>query len=96
MLLDFLGDFCYYLAMEPELEKRLADIEELARENHSMLVKMRRGQVLASIFRAIYWLIVLGAGVASYYFVQPYINDILATYQKINSQISHFNSLLGR
>ena len=80
--------------MEPELEKRLAALESLTKENHTMLAKMRRGQIWASIFRVVYWLIILGAGVASYYFLQPYLQQLFETYTKIQAQISHLNSFV--
>ena len=77
------------------VEERLSEVEKLVKENNVILRKMRRGQIWASIMRAIYWLIILGVAAASYYYIQPYLENVLKLYGSLNDQISDFGSFFG-
>ena len=63
---------------------------ELAVENNKMLKSMLRNQRLATVARAIYWLVVIGAAVGLYYYIQPFTDPIVETYGSFRVGISNF------
>lgn len=66
--------------MDQELNDRLNKIEKTVSDNNRMLTRMRRTQKNAAFMRIVYWVIIIGLFIASYYFVQPYISQFAATY----------------
>ena len=62
--------------MDPESKQLLQDTYNLADQNNKMLRHIRRSQKIASFFRFIYWIIIIGIGVWSFYFLQPYVSQM--------------------
>ena len=62
--------------MTPEDRELLEETHKLANENNSMLRKMRRAGRWSTIFRVIYWFIVIGGVLGAYYALQPYLMDM--------------------
>ncbi|MCI5108875.1 MAG: hypothetical protein MRY49_03460 [Candidatus Pacebacteria bacterium] len=77
--------------MSPE-EKELL---ELARENNRLLKKIKRHMAMGTIFRFIYWAIIIGAGIGIFYFLQPYIDSVIGTYTDLTGKVDQVNSLFG-
>lgn len=78
--------------MDPESKELLQKTFALAEENNKILHKMRRSQMIASVIRVFYFIIIIGIAVGSFYFLQPYIdkginlyNSLSATGQKLNN-----------
>ncbi len=71
--------------MDPETQKMLRESLELARENNTLLRRMRSAQQRAHIFRIIYWVIILGVTFGAYYMIQPYINDVFGYYNTLTT-----------
>lgn len=53
---------------------------ELAEENNRMLRKMERMARINTAIRIAYWVIVIGAAIGLFYFLQPYIDMAKAIY----------------
>ncbi len=70
--------------MTPEEKSLLERTYKLAEENNSMLRSIRRSTRLSLIFRAIYWLVIIGFSVGAYYFVQPYLTQLLGLYGSLS------------
>jgi len=77
------------------------DIKKLVLENNKMLHSIQRRAHLAMIATAIKVLIFVSLMLGSYYYVQPYLNNIIATVEQvqglsktINDQKSKTDSLL--
>lgn len=66
--------------MDQQLDERLQNIEKKLEENHAILVRIRRVQRNASLFRLFYWLMIIGLTAGSFYFIQPYLQQISAVY----------------
>lgn len=62
--------------MDSDDKKIIRENLELARENQTMLKKMRRGQFIGNVARIFYWVIIIGASFGAYYFIQPYIDTM--------------------
>jgi hypothetical protein len=84
--------------MDQEINDRLNRIEKMVSDNNRMLTRMRRAQKNAAFMRIVYWLVIIGLFVASYYLIQPYISQFAASYgigsnssaQSNNSTITSF------
>ncbi len=68
------------------------ELLELTRENNKMLHALRRHQRWASVFTGLYWLVILGAGVAAFHFLQPYLDSLLKAYDQIQGTLGKFSS----
>jgi hypothetical protein len=66
--------------MSPEERELLNRSVTLAEENNKILHSMRRSQRIGSIFRAVYWLFIIGSAVGAYYFIQLYLGSLLEVY----------------
>ncbi len=66
--------------MDQELINRLDRMEKMVTDNNRMLVKMRGAQKRAAYVRALYWVVIIGLTIASFYFIQPYISQFGAAY----------------
>lgn len=61
------------MAVTPEEKSLLEETHALARENNTILRKMRRMGRWAAIIKACYWLLIIGLGLGAYYALQPYL-----------------------
>lgn len=75
--------------MNPDEKALLIETAELVKENHKILKSMRRSARFASFLRFVYWAIILGGAVASYYFIEPYLNAVINGYSQIQEGISN-------
>ncbi len=65
-----------------EIKKLLVENQRLLLENNQLLHKMRRSAVIGSVFRFIWFLIIIGAPVYLYFsYIQPNMDTIREKYQ---------------
>ncbi|HEY4504561.1 MAG TPA: hypothetical protein VJI73_02200 [Candidatus Paceibacterota bacterium] len=64
------------------------ELLKLTRENNTILKGMRRAQRWRIFFQAIYWIAVAGLVVASYRYVQPYLESVITAYTKIQNTLN--------
>jgi hypothetical protein len=69
--------------MTPEEKSLLERTYKLGVENNEILRKMRRANRFALAFRAAYWVIVIGLAIGALYFLQPYVDAVMGTYQDL-------------
>ena len=79
--------------MTPEERQLLKETAELVKENHKILKSMRRSARWSSFLRFVYWAVILGGAVASYYFIQPYLNAVVNGYNEIQKGVSNVKSI---
>ena len=60
--------------MNPEERKMLEETRALAIENREILKSVQRNLRVSAVFKALYWIIIIGATFGAYYFIQPYVN----------------------
>lgn len=80
---------------EGNIGKEIDEIKALTEENNSILKSMRRHNRVGAFMRLIYWIIILGAAVSSYYYLQPFIEPMINSYKSIKeagSKINNFSS----
>ncbi len=64
-------------------------ILELTKENNKILRGMQRTARIGKFFRAIYWILILGSIFGTYYYLQPYIDQLLRTYNDVISTVQN-------
>ncbi len=78
------GDTRYNKKMDREiddLKQEVAELKELVAETNHAVHGMRRSQRWATIFRIFWWLTIVGiTGAAYYYYVQPYVQQVMSGY----------------
>jgi len=79
--------------MDPESKQLLQDTYNLADQNNKMLRSIRRAQKVSSFLRFMYWIIIIGIGVGSFYFLQPYVNQIQKFIQDSGNSINQIKGL---
>jgi hypothetical protein len=82
--------------MDQEERELLENTFSLAKENNQMLHKIRRSQKIADLMRFLYWLVILGAAVGAFYFIQPYIEQIESFIGNAGVTINNFKGILPK
>jgi hypothetical protein len=71
--------------MDPILDSRLKAIEEKLEKNHQILTRIRRVQRNGQLFKVFYWVLILMLAFGSFYFIQPYLSQLLETYTGVQT-----------
>ena len=79
--------------MSPEERELLNRSVSLGEENNEILRSMRRSMRVASIARAIYWILIIGSAVGAYYYIQPYIDQLKDIYGGAGNVLNNFKQL---
>jgi hypothetical protein len=66
-----------------ELQKIVEETRELARDNNKILHSIQRRDRLALIMKAVYWLVIIFITIGAFYYVQPYVDQLLKAYNGI-------------
>ena len=66
-----------------EIKKLLSENLEISRESLKILKGIRRANCIATAFKILYWLIIIGALAGAYYFLEPYVKTALSAFQEI-------------
>lgn len=60
-----------------ELKNLLQKNLETSQESLKILKKINRGRIIGNLFSFLKWLIIIGTALGAYYYLQPYINQLL-------------------
>jgi hypothetical protein len=80
--------------VDTEERKLLEEALTLAKENNKMLHSMRRSMIFGRVMSFIYWALIIGSAVGAYYYIQPYIDQLLGVYGGAKSNLDSINSVL--
>jgi len=78
--------------VDPESKKLLTDTLALARENNDLLHDIRRSLRLQRIARIIYWVFIIGSAAGAYYFIQPYVDQVMGVYKSTGDLFRNFGN----
>jgi len=81
--------------MDPEEKRLIEKTLELTEENNRMLKSMRSSMRWGRALRVFYWLVIIGLSFGAYYFIQPYIDQLMGVYGGLKSDMSNVNSVLN-
>ncbi len=79
--------------MNEEEKALLKKTLELAQENNKMLHSIRRQMIWGRVFRIAYWVLIIGAAIGIYYYIDPYINEAINVYGNIKGDLRNFGDL---
>jgi hypothetical protein len=79
--------------VDPEAKQLLKDTFNLAQENNKILHSLRRSMRLARIMSILYWALIIGSAVGAYYFIQPYIDQLMGVYGNAQSNLNNFGGM---
>ncbi|MFA5778361.1 MAG: hypothetical protein WC870_02650 [Candidatus Paceibacterota bacterium] len=82
--------------MQPEEKKLLEQTYELVEENNRMLHSIKRTMFMARIMSVLYWVLIIGVSVGAFYFIQPYLDQLMDTYSGAKSNLDNLGSLLKK
>ena len=74
-------------------QEKLEEIYEMTRENHDVLLGIRRQQYVANAFRFLYWVVILVSLGGAYYYIRPFIESVNENRIKVDETLSQFNQL---
>lgn len=79
--------------MQPEEKEMLKKTLELAQENNKMLHSVRRGLFWSRIVRIVYWVIIIGAAIGIYYYIEPYVDSAVNAYGDVKVDLKSLADL---
>jgi hypothetical protein len=66
--------------MDQEVKNLLEENIRISKENNVLLLKIRSTQRWAQIIRIFYWVAIIGVSYGAFYFIQPYLGNLLNIY----------------
>lgn len=81
--------------MNEEDRIKLARALELAEENNAILKKMQRAARWGRLIRISYWTIIIAASVGAFYYIQPYVDQLMQLYGSVKETAGDINSLIA-
>jgi hypothetical protein len=82
--------------MSPEEREMLEKSLTLVEENHKMLRSLTRSMKWGRVMHMIYWALIIGSTVGAYYFVQPYIDQVIGAYGGAKNSLENVNSIFEK
>lgn len=82
--------------MSPEERELLTRSIELSEENNKMLRSMRRSARFSSFLRLVYWVLIIGSAIWTYYFIQPYLEAIIKGYEGMQKGVQSVSSVTDK
>ena len=74
----------YSDGMDEETKSLLEENLAIGKDNRRMLKKLLSYRRLEAIYSVLKWVVVLGIGLWTYYYLQPYLDQVLAAYNQLN------------
>ena len=66
-----------------ELHERIENLEKLTKDNNKILHSMQSRMRWGTFLRVLYWVIIIGSMLGAYYFLQPYVEQLMEAYNTL-------------
>lgn len=66
------------------LKKEISELKQLVQENHHLLVGIHRRARITMFFNVAKWVIIVGISIGAFYYIQPFLETMMATYANIS------------
>ena len=66
--------------MDPNVKNLLEENLKISKENNGLLLKLYKIQRWAQITRILYWVLIVLISIGAFYFIQPYLGNLLNVY----------------
>ncbi len=70
--------------MDEETKRTLAKLTALTEDNNRILHAMRRDKIIGGVIHFVYWIIIIGFTIVSYYYIRPYLGSLDSLLQTAN------------
>lgn len=70
------------------LQRQIRETREIAERNHELIDKVYSMLWQSRVFSIIYWVVLIGIAVGAFYFLEPYINQLVDVYGNLESQLN--------
>lgn len=84
------------MPMTPEERELLTHSIKLAEENNKILRGIRRSNRFSALLRIIYWTIIIVSAYSAYYFLQPYIDAGVKSYNSLKENVDSVKSATSK
>jgi len=81
--------------MEIEDRRKIQRTLDLVEENNKMLKKMVRSMRWTRLMHIIYALVIIGASIGIFYYVQPIFNQLLETYGAFKDSVNRLGNVFN-
>ncbi len=88
--LYFFGYSAILNVMSPEEKSLLERTYKMTEENNIILKSIRRSARVGTVMRILYWIVILGLSYGAYYFIQPYLQNVMGMYDKVQGASNLF------
>lgn len=79
--------------MEEETKKLLEENLKLSKENNGLLLELYKIQHRAQITRILYWCLIILVSIGAFYFLKPYLGNLLNVYTGGVSGINNISDI---
>jgi hypothetical protein len=79
--------------MDQETKQLLEENLKLSKENNVMLSSLIRAKKLNTVYKVVYWSLIIFVTIGSYYFIQPYIESLMSLYTGGAADMSSIGNL---
>jgi hypothetical protein len=66
--------------VDPETKKLLEETLKVNKENNVLLHKLVRSHKMATVYRIVYWAIIIFSTLGVYYYIQPFLGNMFNAY----------------
>ena len=80
--------------MPPEEKELLKKNLELAEENNRLLKSLHRSMRIRRLVSIAYWVLIIGSAVGLWYFLEPFLEQIIGTYDGAKSNFEELGDFL--
>ena len=81
--------------MDPSEKDLIEKTYEMEKENNRILKGIRSTNRWSIFFKVFYWTIIIGIAVGAFYYIQPYVNNILKTYENVQNDLTNVKSVVN-
>lgn len=80
--------------MDPETKQLLKENLDISKENNVLLKRMVRNQKWTNVYRVTYWAIIIFSTLGAFYFIKPFLGNLLNVYTGGVSGTSSMNDVM--
>lgn len=79
--------------MDSELKKLLKRNLEISKENNEILHRLQSSMRWGRFFKMAYWGVIIAIMFGAYYFIQPFINQLVDTYGGLSEGVKNLQNV---
>ena len=77
------------------IEDPQKELLELTRENNKILHSLRNHNRWATLSHVVYWAVIVGVSVGTFYYLQPYLETLFKAYEQVQGMLDKLPNFGG-